>query len=76
MARARLVSILLKIYVLRLVGFVLWLGYGAALGSVPLIFFTVLNLVLGGAILVFKLQAIGICRDRRGRFCQQGAGPA
>ncbi len=70
------VAISLKMYVLRLVGFVLWLGYGAALGSVPLIFFNLLNLVLGGAILVFKLQAIGVCPDPRGRFCQQGAGPA
>ena len=70
------VAISLKMYVLRLAGFVLWLGYGAALGSVPLVFFNLLNLVLGGAILVFKLQAIGLCPDPSGRFCEQRGGPA
>ncbi len=69
-------AISLKMYVLRLAGFVLWLGYGAALGSVPLVVFNLLNLVLGGAILVFKLQALGLCPDPKGRFCEQGHRPA
>lgn len=70
------VAISLRMYVLRLIGFVLWLGYGAALGSVPLIVFNLLNLGLGGAILVFKLQALGLCPDPKGRFrdAQRGAG--
>ena len=62
-------AISLRMYVLRQVGFLLWLGYGAALGSIPLVFFNLLNLVLGGVILVFKLQAVGICPDPKGRFC-------
>jgi MtN3 and saliva related transmembrane protein len=68
-------AISLKMYVLRLVGFVLWLAYGFALGSMPLVFFNILNLALGGAILVFKLQAIGLCPDPKKRFCpaQQAA---
>jgi hypothetical protein len=41
-----------------------------ALGSLPLVVFNVLNLVLGGAILVFKLQALGLCPDPKRRFCQ------
>lgn len=59
-------------YVLRLVGFVLWLAYGFALGSVPLVTFNLLSLVLGGAILVFKLQALGCFPDPKGRFCSDG----
>ena len=70
------VAISLKMYLLRLAGFVLWLAYGIALGSVPLIIFNLLNLALGGAILIFKLQAIGLCPDPKKRFCtgQQVAG--
>jgi MtN3 and saliva related transmembrane protein len=62
-------AISLKMYVLRLIGFVLWLGYGYALGSAPLVIFNVLNILLGGAVLVFKLQSIGLCPDPRKRFC-------
>ena len=69
-------AISLKMYVLRLAGFVLWLAYGAALGSVPLIVFNLLNLVLGGAILVFKLQALGMCPDPNGRFRREERNPA
>ncbi|GJD64682.1 SemiSWEET family sugar transporter [Methylobacterium frigidaeris] len=65
------IAISLKMYVLRLAGFVLWLAYGAALGSVPLIVSNLLNLLLGGAILVFKLQALGLCPDPKGRFCAE-----
>ena len=69
-------AISLKMYVLRLAGFVLWLAYGAALGSVPLIVFNLLNLVLGGAILVFKLQALGMCPHPKGRFRMEERSPA
>jgi MtN3 and saliva related transmembrane protein len=70
------VAISLKMYVFRLVGFVLWLAYGALLGSVPLVVFNLVNVVLGGAILVFKLQAIGLCPDPKGRFCADARRPA
>ncbi len=36
--------------------FVLWLAYGFALGSIPLIAFNILNLLLGGTVLVLKLR--------------------
>jgi MtN3 and saliva related transmembrane protein len=62
------VAISLKMYALRLIGFVLWLAYGILLGSVPLVVFNLLNVLLGGAILVFKLQALGLCPDPKGRF--------
>ena len=69
-------AISLKMYLLRLAGFVLWLAYGYALGSLPLIVFNLLNLGFGGAILVFKLQALGLCPDPKGRFCPNGRTPA
>ncbi len=43
-----------RMYVLRVTGFVLWLAYGFALGSIPLIAFNILNLLLGGTVLVLK----------------------
>ena len=62
-------AISLKMYASRMVGFALWLAYGAALGSLPLIGFNILNLFLGGAILIFKLQALGHCPDPKRWFC-------
>lgn len=62
-------AISLKMYAWRLLGFVLWLVYGVALGSVPLVTFNTLSILLGGAILVFKLQALGCLPDPKGRFC-------
>ena len=62
-------AISLKMYVWRLVGFVLWLAYGVALGSVPLVTFNTLSILLGGAILVFKLQSLGCFPDPKRRFC-------
>jgi MtN3 and saliva related transmembrane protein len=64
-------AISLKMYVLRLLGFVLWLAYGFALGSVPLVTFNTLSLLLGGAILVFKLQSLGCFPDPKQRFCSR-----
>ena len=52
-----------RMYVLRDAGFVLWLAYGLALRSVPLIVFNVLSLLLGGTILVLKLR--GRAREAR-----------
>ena len=50
-----------RMYVLRNAGFVLWLAYGLALGSTPLVVFNVVSLLLGGTVLVLKL---------RGKACQ------
>jgi MtN3 and saliva related transmembrane protein len=52
-----------RMYVLRDLGFVLWLAYGLALRSAPLIVFNVLSLLLGGTILVLKLR--GRAREAR-----------
>ncbi len=49
-------AISLRMYVMRVAGFVLWLGYGFALGSLPLIVFNALNLLLGGAALALKVR--------------------
>jgi MtN3 and saliva related transmembrane protein len=46
-----------RMYILRVAGFVLWLGYGFALSSTPLIVFNIANLLLGGTVLVLKLRA-------------------
>jgi acetyl/propionyl-CoA carboxylase alpha subunit len=51
-------------YVMRVAGFVLWLGYGFALGSIPLIVFNVLNLLLGGTVLALKLRGVA-AQERR-----------
>jgi MtN3 and saliva related transmembrane protein len=47
-------AISVRMYVLRVAGFLLWLAYGAALGSMPLVAFNLLNLLLGGTVLVLK----------------------
>jgi len=52
-----------RMYVLRDLGFVLWLAYGLALRSTPLIVFNILSLLLGGTILVLKLR--GRAREAR-----------
>ena len=50
-------AISLRMYVLRVSGFVLWLAYGFVLGSIPLMLFNVISIGLGGTILVLKLRA-------------------
>ena len=45
-----------RMYVLRDLGFLLWLAYGLALGSVPLVVFNVASLLLGGTVLALKLR--------------------
>ncbi len=49
-------AISLRMYVMRVAGFLLWLGYGLALGSLPLIVFNILNLLLGGTVLALKVR--------------------
>ena len=65
-------AISLRMYLMRVAGFVLWLGYGLALGSLPLVVFNVLNLLLGGTVLALKLR--GDARpDRASRYPAIGA---
>jgi len=49
-------AISMRIYILRIVGLLLWLGYGFALGSLPLIIFNILSLLLAGTVLVLKFR--------------------
>jgi MtN3 and saliva related transmembrane protein len=49
-------AISLKMYILRVTGFVLWLGYGFVLGSMPLILFNLISIGLGGTILYLKVR--------------------
>ena len=45
-----------KMYLIISVAFVLWLGYGALIGSWPMVIFNVLNLGLSGTILFLKFR--------------------
>jgi MtN3 and saliva related transmembrane protein len=49
-------AISMRMYFLRIAGLLLWLGYGFALGSLPLIIFNILSLLLAGTVLVLKLR--------------------
>jgi len=49
-------AISLRMYLVLTAAFVLWLGYGLAIGSWPVIAFNVANLVLSAAILRLKLR--------------------
>jgi len=51
-----------RMYVIISVAFVLWLGYGLAIGSWPMIVFNVLNLALGGIILALKFRGTSNAR--------------
>ncbi len=46
----------LRMYLVMTAAFALWLGYGLAIGSWPIIVFNVCNLVLSAAILWLKLR--------------------
>ena len=49
-------AISLRMYVMRVSGFVLWLWYGILIGSPPVIVFNILSLLLGGTVLVLKAR--------------------
>ena len=49
-------AISLRMYLVLMVAFALWLGYGLVIGSWPVIAFNVCNLVLNTAILWLKLR--------------------
>jgi MtN3 and saliva related transmembrane protein len=46
-----------RMYVIILAAFALWLVYGVLVGSVPMIVFNILNILLSGIILALKLKA-------------------
>ena len=45
-----------RMYFVTVTAFVLWTIYGFAIGSLPIIIFNILSLVLSGTILVLKLR--------------------
>ena len=49
-------SISLRMYLVLVAGFVLWLGYGLLIGSWPIMLVNAANLVLSAAILRLKLR--------------------
>jgi MtN3 and saliva related transmembrane protein len=49
-------DISLSMFLVLVIGIILWLAYGMLLGDVPLIVANAITLVLAGIILVFKLR--------------------
>ena len=58
-------SVSLRMYVVTVIGFALWTGYGVLLKSWPLIASNVVSLSLSGLILVLKLREDGAARGAR-----------
>lgn len=46
-----------RMYVITVCAFVLWIAYGALLGSVPMLFFNTVSLGLAASVLWLKLRA-------------------
>ena len=53
-----------RMYVIISIAFVLWLAYGAVIGSWPMVVFNLANLVLGGAILAMKFRGTSREKER------------
>ncbi|MGC2854405.1 SemiSWEET family sugar transporter [Novispirillum sp. DQ9] len=45
-----------KMYLVTVTGFCLWIAYGLLIGSLPILIFNSLSLLLSGAILALKLR--------------------
>jgi MtN3 and saliva related transmembrane protein len=57
-------AISLRMYLVTVCAFVLWIGYGVLIGSWPIMIFNTLSLCLSASILVMKLR--NLRRDRQG----------
>jgi MtN3 and saliva related transmembrane protein len=55
----------LRMYIVTVTGFVLWIGYGLLLGRWPVWVSNLVNLSLAGTILVLKLR-YGLAKPARG----------
>jgi MtN3 and saliva related transmembrane protein len=51
-------AISLRMYVVTVTAFCLWVTYGVLIGSIPVIFFNALSLALAATILVFKIRNV------------------
>jgi len=57
-------AISLKMYLVTVTAFALWIGYGIMIGSWPIMIFNTLSLILSGCILVMKIR--NLRREKRG----------
>ena len=65
-----------RMYIVTVSAFVLWTIYGFVIGSLPIIVFNTLSLVLSGAILALKLRNSGREGAPRGEPATARAEPA
>jgi MtN3 and saliva related transmembrane protein len=75
-------AISLRMFALRIFGLVLWTIYGFALGSLPVLIFSALGLVVSSLIVVLKVRGARLqptdepCRDAPQRSVSGTAAPA
>jgi MtN3 and saliva related transmembrane protein len=62
-------AISLRMFAVRTFGLLLWVIYGYALGSLPVLIFSALGLMLSSGILVLKVR--GSCLQPAGENCRQ-----
>ena len=74
-------AISLRMFALRIFGLVLWTVYGFALGSLPVLIFSALGLVLSSVVVVLKVRGARRqstdepCHDNSQRAVPSSAGP-
>jgi MtN3 and saliva related transmembrane protein len=70
-------AISLRMFAVRTFGLLLWTAYGFAIGSLPVLIFSALGLVLSSVILVLKVRGAGARPSvedcRQGSLQQKGA---
>jgi MtN3 and saliva related transmembrane protein len=66
-------AISLRMFAVRTFGLLLWTVYGFALGSLPILVFSALGLLLSAVILVLKVRGSRLQAD--GEPCRQDASP-
>jgi MtN3 and saliva related transmembrane protein len=49
-------AISLRMYIVTVVAFAIWIVYGVMIGSVPIIVFNALSLIMSGSILAMKIR--------------------
>ena len=66
-------AISLRMFAVRTFGLMLWTGYGFALGSLPVLVFSALGLVLSSVILYLKVRSsrAGAPQQDSASFCEE-----
>lgn len=49
-------AISLRMYIVTVIAFAMWIVYGVLIGSLPIIIFNALSLIMSGSILVMKIR--------------------